>query len=110
MNVEAKAGSATLAEKYKPRIKSPTFVIGSKILSVIINKRDRVAATKISTIDSAEKIPGATTVLYKRAFEAIKQAATILGEPIEYTFSTRNPKMKDWARHPEKGMTIFNGS
>ena len=107
MSVETKAASSILAEKHKPRIKGPTFVFGGKMLSVIINKKDRIAATKISIIANIEQIPGATTELYRQAFKAIKQAATILGEPIEHTISTKNPKMKAWAKHPEKGMAIF---
>lgn len=109
MSVEtALATSQVLIEKRRSkRFTDFIFEEGNKILFLTIDTYFGKAATRIETVNENPKIPGTTTELYKKALEAMKQTATIIQEPIEYSFTSNNPTLKAWVRDPEKGLAIF---
>lgn len=98
---------SNLAERLSVIPTQITLEAGNKILVLSIDSYAAIAATRIDTIPNKPKTLGATTELYRQAFEIIKKAAAIIQEPIEYSFTTDNPTLIVWARHPEKGVAVF---
>lgn len=80
---------------------------GDKILFIAIDPYSGFATTRIERLENRPYVPGATTTLYRRALEILKEVATITQEPIKYEFSTEIESLKFWAKDPQKGAGIF---
>ncbi len=85
------------------------LIAGDKKLSLIIQRGARsrrlYATTIIKNRPDVEKAEGATSALYKRALEIMKDYATQRQSAVSYSLETTNEKMINWALN--QGQEIF---
>ena len=84
---------------------SIVLTYGAKCLTVWVDTVDRVMSTNVESTDDEAK-PYETTILYTAAKKFMQRAVEDLGAEYLYQLSTKNTRMRDWARGP--GNDVFH--
>ncbi len=72
------------------------------------DKRRIEVFSNIENTDDGVPIPGTTTAIYTRVRAVLEDIATILNNPLLYSFRSWNKTMQQWALQDEKGKGVWN--